>query len=75
MIYVKRLTLPSEIAEIEFMKHEQRTCFHTFYPFKIFPDKGLRHVEFEPVTMFYGGNGSGKSTLLNVLARKMGAVR
>ena len=75
MIYVKRLTLPSEIAEIEFMKHEQRTCFNTFYPFKIFPDKGLRRVDFEPVTMFYGGNGSGKSTLLNVLARKMRAVR
>ena len=75
MIYVKRLTLPSEIAEIEFIKHEQRTCFNTFYPFKIFPDKGLKRVDFEPVTMFYGGNGSGKSTLLNVLARKMRAVR
>ena len=75
MIYVKRLTLPSEIAEIEFMKHEQRTCFNTFYPFKIFPDKGLKRVDFEPVTMFYGGNGSGKSTLLNVLAHKMRAVR
>ena len=75
MIYVKRLTLPSEIAEIEYIKHEQRTCFHTFYPFKILPDKGLRRVDFEPVTMFYGGNGSGKSTLLNVLARKMRAVR
>ena len=75
MIYVKRLTLPSEIAEIGFIEHEQRTCFNTFYPFKIFPDKGLRRVDFEPVTMFYGGNGSGKSTLLNVLARKMHAVR
>ncbi len=75
MIYVKRLTLPSEVTEIEFVKHEQRTCFNTFYPFKIFPDKGLRRVDFEPVTMFYGGNGSGKSTLLNVLARKMRAVR
>ena len=75
MIYVKRLTLPSEIAEIGFIKHEQRTCFNTFYPFKIFPDKGLKRVDFEPVTMFYGGNGSGKSTLLNVLARKMHAVR
>ena len=75
MIYVKRRTLPSEIAEIDFIKHEQRTCFNTFYPFKIFPDKGLKRVDFEPVTMFYGGNGSGKSTLLNVLARKMRAVR
>ena len=75
MIYVKRLTLPSELAEINFIKVEQRTCFHTFYPFKIFPDKGLKQVDFEPVTMLYGGNGSGKSTLLNVLAHKMRAVR
>lgn len=75
MIYVKRLTLPSEKAEINFIKDEQRTCFSTFYPFKIFPDKGLRHVEFEGITMLYGGNGSGKSTLLNVLARKIGAAR
>ncbi|MBQ7378944.1 MAG: AAA family ATPase [Clostridia bacterium] len=75
MIYIKRLTLPSDYAEIEFIKNEKRTCFHTFYPFKIFPDKGMRHVEFEGITMFYGGNGSGKSTLLNVIARKMGAAR
>ena len=75
MIYVKRLTLPSDGAEWSFVMGEKRTCFNTFYPFKIFPDKGLRRVDFEPVTMFYGGNGSGKSTLLNVLARKMHAVR
>lgn len=75
MIYIKRLTLPSEVTEINFIRDEKRTCFNTFYPFKIFPDKGLRHVDFEGITMFYGGNGSGKSTLLNVLARKVGAVR
>ena len=75
MIYVRQFTLPSEIAEIEVIKNEKRTCFGTFYPFKIFPDKGLRTVTFDNVTMFYGGNGSGKSTLINVMARKMGAVR
>ena len=75
MIYVNRLVLPSEVAEIEVIKNEKRTCFGTFYPFKIFPDKGLREVKFDDITMFYGGNGSGKSTLINVMARKMGAVR
>ncbi len=75
MIYVNKLTLPSEIAEIEVIKNEKRTCFHTFYPFKIFPDKGLREVRFDDITMFYGGNGSGKSTLINAMAHKMGAVR
>lgn len=75
MIYVRRFTLPSEVAEIEVIKNEKRTCFGTFYPFKIFPDKGLHTVTFDNVTMFYGGNGSGKSTLINVMARKMSAVR
>lgn len=75
MIYVKKFILPSEVAEIDAVKHEKRTCFHTFYPFKIFPDKGLREVVFDDITMFYGGNGSGKSTLINAMARKMRAVR
>ena len=75
MVYVKRLALPSDGAEWGFVMGEKRTCFSTFYPFKIFPNKGLRQVDFDGITMFYGGNGSGKSTLLNVLARKMRAVR
>lgn len=75
MIYIKRLMLPSESAEIDFIRDEKRTCFNTFYPFKIFPDKGLRDVELDGITMFYGGNGSGKSTLLNIIAYKMNAVR
>ena len=32
-------------------------------------------IEFEPVTIFYGGNGSGKSTALNVIAEKLGLQR
>ena len=75
MIYVRRLNLPGERAEIDVVKNEKRTCFYTFYPFKIFPEKQFHHVDFDGITMFYGGNGSGKSTLLNVLARKMGAIR
>ena len=75
MVYVKKLFLPSERAETDFITHEHRTCFNTFYPFKIFPEKRLGEVSFDGITMFYGGNGSGKSTLLNVLARKLNAVR
>ena len=75
MVYVKRIELPSEFAEIEFIKNEKHTCFNTFYPFKIFPEKGLSSVELDGITLLYGGNGSGKSTLLNVLAEKLGAVR
>ena len=75
MIYIKNLILPSANAEITVIKNEQRTWFNTFYPFKIFPEKGLPEVEFEGVTMLYGGNGSGKSTLINVLAEKIKANR
>ena len=75
MVYLSRFILPSDIAEIKVIKNEKRTCFNTFYPFKIFPLKKLRTLEFETVTMLYGGNGSGKSTLLNVMSAKLNAVR
>lgn len=75
MVYLNRFVLPSDIAEIKVIENEKRTCFNTFYPFKIFPLKKLRTLEFETVTMLYGGNGSGKSTLLNVMSAKLNAAR
>ncbi len=75
MVYLNRFILPSDIAEIKVIENEKRTCFNTFYPFKIFPLKKLRTLEFETVTMLYGGNGSGKSTLLNVMAAKLNSAR
>lgn len=75
MIYIKKLTLPSELAEAKVIELEKRTCFNTFYPFKIFPEMRLGTIDFDGITMLYGGNGSGKSTLINVLAHKMRAGR
>jgi predicted ATPase len=75
MIYLKKLHLPSEFAEIKAIENEKRTCFNTFYPFKIFPEMRLGGIDFDEITMLYGGNGSGKSTLINVLAHKMRANR
>lgn len=75
MIYLKQFLLPSEGMESGFVMQEKRTCFPTFYPFRIFPRKSLRQIDFDGITMFYGGNGSGKSTLINVIAGKMNAVR
>lgn len=37
----------------------------------LFSAKGLREINFDKVTIFYGGNGSGKSTLLNLIACKL----
>ncbi|MBE6994017.1 MAG: ATP-binding cassette domain-containing protein [Ruminococcaceae bacterium] len=73
--YLRSLTLPSGPEEIGFLSLERRTCFTTFYPFGLFPDKGLAHLDFGPITILYGGNGSGKSTLLNILAEKLRAAR
>lgn len=75
MVYLSRFVLPSDTAEIKVIENEKRTCFNTFYPFKIFPLKKLRTLEFETVTMLYGGNGSGKSTPLNVMSAKLNAAR
>ena len=75
MIYLKELKLVSDHDETKEILREKRTCFGTMYPFKIFPDKNLEHLTFEPVTFFYGGNGSGKSTLLNIISEKIHAIR
>lgn len=75
MIYARKMRLPDEAAEVGVILGEKRTCINTVYPFKIFPPKLLREIEFDGITLLYGGNGSGKSTLINVMARKMGAIR
>ena len=74
-MYIKSLTLASDNAEINFIKDLKQTCYNGVYPFKIFPMKDLRHSEFAPITIFYGGNGSGKTTLLNILAEITGVTR
>ena len=76
MIYLNRFNLPDEDMEWNFFTYgEKRTCFDTYYPFQIFPKMGLEEIEFEPVTIFYGGNGTGKTTLLNIIAEKLKVTR
>ena len=41
------------------------------YPFKIFSKCGLEKIDFEPITILYGGNGTGKSTALHIIAEKL----
>ncbi|WP_078553793.1 AAA family ATPase [Bacillus alkalicellulosilyticus] len=75
MIYLREFTFPDEEMEYGFFMSIQRTCYDSFYPFKILSGRGLETLEFEPVTILYGGNGSGKSTALNVIAEKIGVQR
>lgn len=76
MIYLNRFNLPDEDNEWRFFVYgETRTCFNTYYPFQIFPKMEFEEIEFEPVTIFYGGNGTGKTTLLNIIAEKLKVTR
>ena len=73
--YLKSFSLPSFADESDFLMTLRRTCYNGVYPFKLFPQKEISELSFNPVTVFYGSNGSGKSTLLNVIAEKLGILR
>lgn len=73
--YLKSFTFPSNEQDSGFCGSIQRSAYDSFYPFGVLSSRGLRYVEFEPVTIFYGGNGSGKTTALNVIAEKTGVQR
>ena len=73
--YVKSLTLPTEAAEFSFLLGQKMTCYSSSYPFKIFPQKELAHINFAPVTILCGSNGCGKTTLLNLVAELTGVRR
>lgn len=75
MVYLKDFTFPNEDMEFDFIIEVKRTCYDSFYPFKILSKKGMEKISFEPVTILYGGNGSGKTTALNVIAEKTGIQR
>ena len=74
-MYINKLYLAAEAEEDAFILSQRRTCYNGVYPYKIFPEKGLKEIEFAPITVFYGGNGSGKTTLLNIIAEKTGITR
>ena len=75
MIYLSHFEFPDQDREFDFLLAEKRTCYDTFYPFQILSRHALRMLDFEPVTILYGGNGSGKTTALNVIAEKLGLKR
>lgn len=70
MVYIKQFTFPDASTENSFFMGEKRTCYDSFYPFQVLSVRGLRMLEFDAITILYGGNGSGKTTALNVIAEK-----
>ncbi|MBI6873291.1 AAA family ATPase [Clostridium aciditolerans] len=75
MVYLNVFTFPNDDMEFDFLIEEKRTCYDSFYPFKILSRHGFERIDFAPITILYGGNGSGKSTALNVIAEKTGISR
>ncbi len=79
MLFLKSFELPARNTEIDFVAYNplpKMTCYYSYYPFGIFPDKELETLEFtSPITIIYGGNGSGKTTLLNIISEKLSLSR
>lgn len=77
MKYIEAFSLATETQEGRYLtsfpyKLEMQCYSHTnVYPFNIFPQKRLERLDFEQITVIYGGNGSGKSTILNLIAEKL----
>lgn len=75
MLYLDHFTFPDGDEEFDFLMTIKRKCYDTFYPFKILSKHRFERIDFEPITILYGGNGTGKSTALNVIAEKLGVQR
>ena len=75
MLYLSRFEFPTEDQEWAFFMGVKRQCYNTFYPFQVLSSRGLAALDFEPITILYGGNGSGKTTALNVIAQSLGLQR
>lgn len=75
MVYLSQFRFPDIEKEYSFTMSQKRTCYDTYYPFHVLSKHSLTMLDFEPVTVLYGGNGSGKTTALNIIAEKLGLER
>lgn len=71
MIYLESFNFPDAEKEFNFFIDQKKTCYDIFYPFQVLSKNRLDQIDFEPVTILYGGNGTGKSTALNIIAEKL----
>lgn len=74
MIYLEKFQFPS--LEEDCIGSGKGSFYDDHsYPFHITSEMGLWSLDFEPLTILYGGNGSGKSTILNIISEKLCANR
>lgn len=76
MIYLKNFTLLDENQEHDIVSSKDvRRIFNNYYPLRLFSTKGFKNINFDNITIFYGGNGSGKTTLINIISEKLSASK
>ena len=74
-MYLTEFQFPDQDQEFSFFLSVKRTCYESYYPFQVLSKAGFVRMDFEPVTILYGGNGCGKTTGLNVIAQRLGLKR
>lgn len=76
MVYLKKFTLLDEMEEYGLLTGgDTRRIHNNYYPLNLFSIKSFKDIEFDRITIFYGGNGSGKTTLINIIGNKLQAQR
>ena len=71
MVYLDSFSFPDGEEEFDFFMGVKRNCYDSYYPFGQVSKKEISILNFEDITILYGGNGSGKTTILNVIAEKL----
>ena len=69
MLYLDSFNFVSFNNDLDFQTGEN--CYNTKYPYGVLSYHHIEYIEFEPITIFYGGNGCGKTTALNIIAEKL----
>ena len=75
MLYLEHFIFPTGDQEFDYLMGIKRQCYTSFYPFKLLSAIGFERMDFEPITILYGGNGSGKTTAINIIAEKLSLLR
>ncbi len=71
MIYLSHFEFPNLEREQSFRLGIKRTCYDTMYPFFVLSQHGVTQLDFEPITILYGGNGSGKDNRFEYNCRNL----
>lgn len=78
MVYLEKFRFPSREKEEKALgdcnSYYDKT-WEALYPFYVLSEHSLLSLDFEPITLLYGGNGSGKSTALNIISNALHVKR